>query len=214
MRILAVTAALTAILAAGNAEARPASSGPYAEFGIGGTSFIGDQSDNAALGLAGTIHVGLDIFSWFSIGGRVGLSSHEATVPPPPEGEYFQPGEDVSRPGDQTDEDGGSGAILTGTSACGGQVEGRAAVLRDLSESAKVSHGDVLVTRQTDPGWAPVFFLIKGLVLERGGMLSHGAIIAREYGIPAVVGVAKATEGIASGQQVRVNADQGNVEIL
>jgi hypothetical protein len=90
MRVHAVTAALAFLLAASSADARPASSGPYAEFAVGGTSFIGEQSDNAALGLAGNIHIGLDLFSWFSIGGRVGLSSHEATVPPPPEGEYFQ----------------------------------------------------------------------------------------------------------------------------
>jgi pyruvate,water dikinase len=70
----------------------------------------------------------------------------------------------------------------------------------------------VLVTRQTDPGWAAVFFMIKGLVIERGGMLSHGAIIAREYGIPAVVGVRDATRLIKDGQLLQVCGDTGRVE--
>jgi pyruvate,water dikinase len=73
--------------------------------------------------------------------------------------------------------------------------------------------GEILVTRQTDPGWAAVFFLTKGLVIERGGMLSHGAIIAREYGIPAVVGVNDATRRIRSGERIRVDGDNGVVEL-
>ena len=107
-----------------------------------------------------------------------------------------------------------AGRVGPQTTGCGGEVEGRAAVINDLSESNQIRPGDVLVTKQTDPGWGPIFFLIKGLVLERGGMLSHGAIIAREYGIPAVVGVKGATEHITSGQRVRVKADQGHVELL
>ena len=71
----------------------------------------------------------------------------------------------------------------------------------------------MLVTRQTDPGWALVFFLIKGLVMERGGMLSHGAILAREYGIPTVVGVTDATQRIAQRQTLSVNGDRGVVQI-
>ena len=74
--------------------------------------------------------------------------------------------------------------------------------------------GDVLVTRQTDPGWGPVFFLIKGLVMERGGMLSHGAILAREYGIPTVVGVHNATKQISHGQTITVNGDRGIVQLV
>jgi pyruvate,water dikinase len=77
-----------------------------------------------------------------------------------------------------------------------------------------LSAGDILVTRQTDPGWAPAFVHIGALVLERGGMLSHGAILAREYGIPTVVGIAGATQYIADGAAVRVDADQGDVHIL
>ena len=77
-----------------------------------------------------------------------------------------------------------------------------------------LKEGDILVTRQTDPGWGPVFFLIKGLVMERGGMLSHGAILAREYGIPTVVGIRNATQRIATGQTIYVNGDRGVVQIV
>jgi pyruvate,water dikinase len=104
--------------------------------------------------------------------------------------------------------------VLRGVSACGGRAEARAAVLSDLSEARRLRPGDVLVTRQTDPAWGPVFFLIKGLVLERGGMLSHGAVVAREFGIPSVVGVRDATRRIADGQRVVVDGDRGHVTIL
>lgn len=103
---------------------------------------------------------------------------------------------------------------LRGTSACGGQAVSRATFLHDITESRLLNPGDVLVARQTDPGWGPVFFMIRGLVLERGGMLSHGAIIAREFGIPAVVGVANATLRLAQGQRVSVDGDRGVVTIL
>jgi pyruvate,water dikinase len=104
-------------------------------------------------------------------------------------------------------------AVLRGVGACGGTVTGRAAVLGDVSEFARLAGREVLVTRQTDPGWGPVFPLIRGLVIERGGMLSHGAIIAREYGIPAVVGVRDATKRIGQGQVVTVNGDRGVVTL-
>jgi pyruvate,water dikinase len=102
-------------------------------------------------------------------------------------------------------------ATLAGVSACGGRVTGRATVLRDVTEAARLARGDILVTRQTDPGWAPVFFLIAGLVIERGGMLSHGAIIAREFGIPCVVAVRGATQLIPDGATITVDGDHGNV---
>ena len=98
---------------------------------------------------------------------------------------------------------------LQGTTACGGQVSSRAAVLAGVHEAHRLQRGDVLVTRQTDPGWAPVFCLVSGLVIERGGMLSHGAIIAREFGLPCIVGVANATGAIPHGARVTVNADDG-----
>jgi pyruvate,water dikinase len=103
---------------------------------------------------------------------------------------------------------------LHGAGACGGRTEARAAVLEDIFDAARLTVGDVLVTRQTDPGWGPVFPLISGLVIERGGMLSHGAIIAREFGIPSVVGVHGATSRIAHGARVRVDGDRGVVRIL
>jgi rifampicin phosphotransferase len=104
--------------------------------------------------------------------------------------------------------------ILTGTSACGGRVTARATVLADVTEAHKLHAGDILVTRQTDPGWGPVFPLIAGLVMERGGMLSHGAIIAREFGIPSIVGVADATRLIPSGATVCLDGDRGSVRLL
>jgi pyruvate,water dikinase len=104
------------------------------------------------------------------------------------------------------------GAPLRGSGACGGSAVGRAAVVLDVTQADALSAGTILVTRQTDPGWAAVFFLVQGLVVERGGMLSHGAIIAREYGIPAVVGVRDATRLIRNGDELRVDGDAGLVE--
>lgn len=103
---------------------------------------------------------------------------------------------------------------LQGVGACGGRVVGRPVVLRDVSEAGKLAAADILVTRQTDPGWASVFFLIKGLVIERGGMLSHGAIVAREFGIPCVVGVQHATRELLRAGQIEVDGDQGKVHVL
>jgi len=103
---------------------------------------------------------------------------------------------------------------LTGTSACGGRATARATVLADVTEAHKLHAGDILVTRQTDPGWGPVFPLIAGLVMERGGMLSHGAIIAREFGIPSIVGVADATRLIPSGATVCLDGDRGSVRLI
>lgn len=102
---------------------------------------------------------------------------------------------------------------LTGVAACGGEATSRAAVLVDVTESHRLTAGDVLVTRQTDPGWGPIFPLISGLVIERGGMLSHGAIIAREFGIPAVVGVKGATRLIPHDGRVTVDGNRGIVTI-
>ncbi|CAN5844717.1 phosphoenolpyruvate synthase [soil metagenome] len=100
---------------------------------------------------------------------------------------------------------------LRGVGACGGSTTARAAILMDVTESRNLRAGDVLVTKQTDPGWGPIFPLISGLVIERGGMLSHGAIIAREFGIPSVVGVKDATRRIQHGSSVTVDGDRGVV---
>ena len=79
---------------------------------------------------------------------------------------------------------------------------------------AELEDGDILVTASTDPSWTPVFLSITGLVTEVGGLMTHGAVIAREYGLPAVVGVQRATQLIGNGQQIRVNGTDGYVEIL
>jgi phosphoenolpyruvate synthase/pyruvate phosphate dikinase len=102
---------------------------------------------------------------------------------------------------------------LTGLAVSGGTIEGRARVILDLAD-ADLEPGDILVTSFTDPGWTPVFLAIKGLVTEVGGLMTHGAVIAREYGLPAVVGVEHATGLIRDGQQIRVHGTDGYVEPL
>jgi pyruvate,water dikinase len=81
-------------------------------------------------------------------------------------------------------------------------------------EDADLEDGDILVTPFTDPSWTALFVSIKGLVTEVGGLMTHGAVIAREYGLPAVVGVENATKLIKDGQRIRVNGTEGYVEIL
>jgi pyruvate,water dikinase len=125
-------------------------------------------------------------------------------------GAQWQP--ESSTPADATGA-AGRAQRLAGHAACGGSATGAAAVVLDVAHADRVQAGQILVTRQTDPGWATVFFLVRGLVIERGGMLSHGAIIAREYGIPAVVGVPQATQLIRDGEHVRVDGDHGVVEL-
>jgi rifampicin phosphotransferase len=102
---------------------------------------------------------------------------------------------------------------LVGLPVSAGTVEGRARVILDLAE-ADLEAGDILVTAYTDPSWTPVFVAIKGLVTEVGGLMTHGAVIAREYGLPAVVGVEQATRLIRDGQRIRVHGSDGYVEIL
>ncbi len=102
---------------------------------------------------------------------------------------------------------------LVGLPVSAGVVEGRARVLSDMAD-AELEAGDILVTAFTDPSWTAVFVSIKGLVTEVGGLMTHGAVIAREYGLPAVVGVENATRLIKDGQRIRVNGTDGCVEIL
>jgi pyruvate,water dikinase len=104
-----------------------------------------------------------------------------------------------------------SGNVLTGMAASPGQVTGRARVVLTPAEAAALQPGDILVTRATDPGWTPVFSLIGGAVLEIGGTLSHGAIVAREYGLPAVVNTPQATQRIRDGQRIEVDGTRGLV---
>jgi pyruvate,water dikinase len=102
---------------------------------------------------------------------------------------------------------------LTGLPVSAGTVEGRARVVLDLA-SAALEPGDILVTAFTDPSWTPVFTTAAGLVTEVGGLMTHGAVIAREYGLPAVVGVQDATRLISDGQRIRVQGTAGYVELL
>jgi pyruvate,water dikinase len=102
---------------------------------------------------------------------------------------------------------------LVGLAVSAGVVEGRARVLSRMAD-AELEAGDILVTAFTDPSWTPLFVSIKGLVTEVGGLMTHGAVIAREYGLPAVVGVENATRLIRDGQRIRVHGTEGYVEIL
>ena len=100
-----------------------------------------------------------------------------------------------------------AGALI-GVPVSSGTIEGRARVILDMAE-ADLEAGDILVTAYTDPSWTPVFVAILGLVTEVGGLMTHGAVIAREYGLPAVVGVEHATRLIRDGQRIRVNGTDG-----
>ncbi|HET6510302.1 MAG TPA: phosphoenolpyruvate synthase [Baekduia sp.] len=102
---------------------------------------------------------------------------------------------------------------LVGLPVSAGTVEGRARVIRDMAD-AEVRPGDILVTAHTDPSWSPLFVAVAGLVTEVGGRMTHGAVIAREYGLPAVVGLDRATELIRDGQRIRVHGTDGYVELL
>ncbi len=105
-----------------------------------------------------------------------------------------------------------TGALI-GLPVSAGIIEGRARVILDMAE-ADLEAGDILVTTYTDPSWTPLFVAIKGLVTEVGGLTSHGVVIAREYGLPAVVGVEHATQLIRDRQRIRVHGTDGYVEIL
>jgi pyruvate,water dikinase len=102
---------------------------------------------------------------------------------------------------------------LVGIPVSSGIVEGRARVIQKM-ENACIEEGDILVTSFTDPSWTPLFISVKGLITEIGGLMTHGAVITREYGLPAVVGVENATKLIKDGQRIRVNGTEGYVEIL
>ncbi|MCR8842492.1 phosphoenolpyruvate synthase [Paenibacillus sp. SC116] len=102
---------------------------------------------------------------------------------------------------------------IVGLPVSAGIIEGRARVILNM-EDADLEEGDILVTTFTDPSWTPLFVSIKGLVTEVGGLMTHGAVIAREYGLPAVVGVENATNLIKDGQRIRVHGTEGYIEIL
>jgi phosphoenolpyruvate synthase/pyruvate phosphate dikinase len=102
---------------------------------------------------------------------------------------------------------------IVGLPVSSGIVEGRARIILNM-EDARLEDGDILVTAFTDPSWTPLFVSIKGLVTEVGGLMTHGAVIAREYGLPAVVGAENVTKLIKDGQRIRVNGTDGYVEMI
>jgi rifampicin phosphotransferase len=109
--------------------------------------------------------------------------------------------------------DGAPAGALIGQPVSTGTIEGRARVVLDLAD-ADLEPGDILVTRFTDPSWTPAFVAIAGLITEVGGLMTHGAVIAREYGLPAIVGVEDATGRIEDGRRIRLNGTDGYVEFL
>ncbi len=120
-------------------------------------------------------------------------------------------GEVLDRPYRRDDVPAGA---VAGLAVSSGVVEGRARIILDVGDAHDLEPGDVLVTTGTDPSWSPVFVAVAGLVTEVGGLMTHGAVIAREYGLPAVVGVVGATHLIEDGQRIRVDGTHGWVEVL
>ena len=105
------------------------------------------------------------------------------------------------------------GNVLTGVAASSGQATGTARVVRDIKELSRVKPGDILVTNSTDPGWTPVFLIIRGLVLETGGILAHGTVLSREYGIPAVTSLKNATRLIREGDRITIDGTHGTIHL-
>jgi pyruvate,water dikinase len=106
------------------------------------------------------------------------------------------------------------GTRLDGLPSSPGRVTATARVLRTPQEGARLQAGEILVAPSTDPGWTPLFLLASGLIMETGGYLSHGAIVAREYGIPAVLNVPLATQRIPDGATVVLDGGAGSVQIV
>jgi pyruvate,water dikinase len=102
---------------------------------------------------------------------------------------------------------------LVGLPVSAGVAEGRARIMKSMTD-AVLESDDILVTTFTDPSWTPIFLSAKAVITEVGGLMTHGAVIAREYGIPAVVGVENATVRIKEGQRIRVNGTEGVIELL
>lgn len=110
-----------------------------------------------------------------------------------------------------TEEDTGDGSMLTGIAASSGRVSARARVCKTLEEASKIEKGDILVARATDPGWTAVFSMIGGVIVETGGPLAHATLVSREYGIPCVTSVSRATELIRDGETITVDGSLGQI---
>jgi pyruvate,water dikinase len=109
---------------------------------------------------------------------------------------------------------GGDPDHLKGNAGSPGTVQGPAKIIRSLAEAGKLEPGDILVAETTAPPWTPLFATASAVVTDAGGILSHCAVVAREYHIPAVVGTGQATTLIQDGQMIEVNGDIGTVKIL
>jgi pyruvate,water dikinase len=103
---------------------------------------------------------------------------------------------------------------LLGIPVSPGVYEGEVRVLESPEDGNKLQKGEILVTTGTNPSWTPLFLKLGGLIMETGGPISHGSVVAREYGVPAVAGVAKATRILRDGQMVRINGETGTVELI
>jgi pyruvate,water dikinase len=142
-----------------------------------------------------------------------------ATVTPPPFIGTEPPPPPSAAPGVQAATgpgtlDGEATTVLRGNGGSAGVARGPARVLRHLGEADKLRPGDVLVARTTMPAWTPLFAVASALVVEVGGVLSHAAVTAREYGLPAVLSVQGATSRIRDGQLVEVDGTRGRVRLL
>lgn len=144
-------------------------------------------------------------------------ATHEAlrhVVPPPimpPKKKYMGIDMEIFAPAAEESQ---KGNTLKGIAASSGRVTAPACVLRDPQDFSKMHLGDVLVASTTTPAWMPLFAMASAVVTDIGGPLSHGSIVAREYGIPAVMGTGVATRRIKSGQTVTVDGGNGTVTIL
>jgi len=110
---------------------------------------------------------------------------------------------------DQQDEEGKSAIEIKGTPVCLGVAKGTARVVINLAEAQNIQANDILVTYSTDIGWSPYFPLLSGVVTEIGGIVSHGAVVAREYGLPCIVGAHNATILFKSGDRVHLDGGKG-----
>ncbi|XP_076222642.1 rifampicin phosphotransferase-like isoform X2 [Nomia melanderi] len=103
---------------------------------------------------------------------------------------------------------------IQGVTVCGGSVLNRACVITDLSDAHKIQSGDILITHATDIAWSPYFALLSGIVTELGGLISHGAVVAREYGLPCIIAAKKATQLFRTGDTVLLIADSGILQLV
>jgi len=133
---------------------------------------------------------------------------NQTLQPPPVVIGKFDPAQSVLPPVDP------HATVLSGLAVSPGVVIGRARVILSADTKEKVLPGEILVAPYTDPGWTPLFLTAAGLVVDLGGQLSHGSVVAREYGLPAVVNVRSATQIIRTGQLLQVDGNQGVVTLL